>query len=1183
MASAPTVPTPARTAVLILGMHRSGTSALTRALNLLGVELGHDLMAAAADNNETGFWEHQGVVDAHEALMAELGMRWDDPRAMPENWLTSEAARTARETITEILDREFSDTPLWGVKDPRLCRLLPLWLPILEARGDRVSIVHMVRNPLEIARSLERRDGTPRGRGLLLWLRHQIEAIRASTDLPGSWARYNGLMTDWRGCFQGIEDDLGLGLRLDDATASDAIEGFIRPGLRHHVLDGEVLTSEPHLSNWVGALYRATEGQDPERRLAEAKRIEVELDRMSFYFDDTFAGWAARELVLLEQVRERDGSIRERDAWIQERDLKVTERDNWLQHRDHALQQRDHALREQSELNRQLGARIAKLEESIEAERQDLAEARLHLDGQLAATEFERDHLARHIESIRRSTLWRLMGPIRVTSRAARRLMHFGKPVPLAVMPRQHLALDPFGLRPAGDDPYLFLTSRTGAAIPTGRVRLAYTFEAEDRRVGSPRLYWDTGSDFVADGSIPLPAGAEGHVNVTISLPPGTQRLRFDPPRGSGPFRLTEVTVQPLDTVSADLRAGLSELKRSLRSPSRLVRLSRAVYRYLRGGSNGTRDRRAGPLWAGQGSSYQDWVRWYDQLDEADIRAIEARIEAMKTRPMFSVVMPVYNPPHDFLRQAIESVQAQIYPDWELCIANDKSPDPEITRILDAFAADDPRIKVVHREENGHISRASNSALEIASGDFVALLDHDDVLSRHALYMVAEELQHHRDAEVIYSDEDKLDQDGIRTAPYFKPDFNWELFRGQNFVSHLGVYKRELLTEIGGFRVGFEGSQDYDLALRAIEHCGPDKVRHIPHILYHWRILEGSVAMASDEKDYAHERALKAVREHLSRYGLTAEVQEIAHGRYRRVIHALPEPAPRVSIIVPTRDRLDLLRVAVESLIEKTEYPDYEIIIVDNGSEERETLAWLDATAEAHDFVTVLRDEGPFNYSRLNNRAIAQASGAMILLLNNDTEVIDGGWLTEMVGHACQPDVGAVGAKLYYTDGRVQHAGVVIGLGGIAGHIFRMAEPDDPCYFAQAMLARSFSAATAACLLVRRDVFDAVDGLDETHLGVAFNDVDLCLKIVESGKRVVWTPFAELKHHESASRGEDNDHRKRARFQREIDYMKARWAPIIRSDPYYNPNLSLLDFNCALAFPPRAPVPWKSVGDDAGQ
>jgi O-antigen biosynthesis protein len=576
-----------------------------------------------------------------------------------------------------------------------------------------------------------------------------------------------------------------------------------------------------------------------------------------------------------------------------------------------------------------------------------------------------------------------------------------------------------------------------------------------------------------------------------------------------------------------------------------------------------------------QGSAhdgYSDWIEQYDTITDRDRRAIKSMIEAMPDAPTISVVMPVYEADERYLRAAIESVRAQLYPHWELCIADDASPSPHIRTVLEEHQAGDPRIKVHYRSENGHISAATNSALALATGDFVAFLDNDDVLPEQALYVVAASIVEQHDVDLLFSDEDKIDAEGRRFDPYFKSDWNPELMLGQNMFAHLGVFRRRLVDEIGGCRLGYEGSQDYDLMLRASARTTPDRIKHLPHILYHWRALPGSVAADIGNKAYALENARKAIGDFLSSQGAGATVGPSTHPFYHRVCYKVSEQ-PLVSLIIPTRDRVDLLRVCIDGLINRTNYSNLEIIIVDNDSRHRATLRYFDELRE-DPRVRVLRIEGDFNFSALNNRAAEIANGEFLGLINNDIEVIEPDWLQEMIGLGLQPGVGAVGAKLYYPNDTVQHAGVVLGIGGVAGHEHRNAPRDAEGHFGRLLVARDVSCITAACMIVSKRVFDDVGGFDEIGLKIAFNDVDFCLKIRRAGYRIVWTPYAELYHHESASRGTDIAIDKARRFSREVLEMQRRWGAALEEDPFYNPNLTLAREDFHLAFPPRIAKPW---------
>lgn len=570
-----------------------------------------------------------------------------------------------------------------------------------------------------------------------------------------------------------------------------------------------------------------------------------------------------------------------------------------------------------------------------------------------------------------------------------------------------------------------------------------------------------------------------------------------------------------------------------------------------------------------QGSLYHEWIRQFDTLMDEDRKQIVRRISGWDNPPKISVVMPTYNPNPIWLAEVIESVIDQLYENWELCIADDASTDPEVTKVLHKFEALDSRIKVVYRQDNGHISNASNSALEVATGEWVALLDHDDLIPEIALYCVADCAIKNESCQMIYSDEDKINEHGVRESAYFKSDWNSALFLSHNMFSHLGAYKTDLLKEVGGFRVGMEGSQDYDLALRCIEHVGESAIMHIPRVLYHWRIHSGSTASASDDaKPYAMIAGERAINDHLERCGIDAKAELLKWGY--RVKYNLPKVLPKVTLIIPTRDAHDLLRQCLDSIREKTSYDNYEIIVVDNDSVERESLSYL-KEIQQDSRISVLRVEGEFNYPALNNRAVEKATGDLIGLINNDIEVISKDWLGEMVSQALRPEIGAVGGKLLYPNDTVQHSGVIMGVGDIAGHAHKGRYRDDVGYFGRAQLVSNYSAVTAACLIIRRELYLEVGMMDEKDLKVAFNDVDLCLKLIKLGYKNIHTPYALLYHHESATRGEDVGPEKLSRLLRESETIKKRWPDYIVGDPAYSPNLSLSDEHFNLAFPPRLP------------
>jgi len=593
------------------------------------------------------------------------------------------------------------------------------------------------------------------------------------------------------------------------------------------------------------------------------------------------------------------------------------------------------------------------------------------------------------------------------------------------------------------------------------------------------------------------------------------------------------------------------------------------------GGVSGLVQKGEAPAPAGNqvapGRTYLDWVAAHDRLDGAALAALSDDLAALAAHPLVSVVMPVYNPPEADLVAAIESVRAQLYGNWELCLCDDASTESHVARVLKTMAEQDGRIKWLRHDQNAHISEATNSALTLAKGDFVAFLDHDDVLAPHALLRVVEWFQNHPDHRVVYSDEDKLNPEGQRFDPYFKPDFNLSLLRSHNYMCHFAVYRKELMDRLGGIRKGFEGAQDHDLALRAVDVAGAQGVGHIPHVLYHWRVTPGSTAGGHQQKSYAFQAGQRAIAAHLERRGLAGAVLEApeAPGMYR-VKWTIPEQAPLVSIVIPTRNGEALLRKCLDSL-RQTAYPAFEIIVIDNGSDDAATLRLLEER-QAQGQIRVLNDPSPFNYSQLNNRAVREVcQGEFVLLMNNDIEITHESWLDEMVGCALEEGVGCVGARLWYPDGRLQHGGVIM-VCGVAGHAHKYLPRGQHGYMGRAVLAQEFLAVTAACLLVRRDVYLQVDGLDES-LKVAFNDVDFCLRVHAAGFRNVWTPYAELIHHESVTRGHEDTPEKQTRFAGEVAILQARWPEWIANDPCYSPNLTDKSEDFSWAWPPRRRLP----------
>ena len=542
-----------------------------------------------------------------------------------------------------------------------------------------------------------------------------------------------------------------------------------------------------------------------------------------------------------------------------------------------------------------------------------------------------------------------------------------------------------------------------------------------------------------------------------------------------------------------------------------------------------------------------DYAAWVRDLEE------KPTYGKLSYKPLISVLIPVYNVEKKYLEECIESVLAQKYDNFEICIVDDASTNKETLSTLKKYEKN-PKIKINYRKKNGHISRATNDALKMAKGDFVALMDNDDLMTENALYEVVKVLNTDKKIDFIYSDEDKITVSGERIDPHFKPDFSPETLLSLNYICHLAVIRTKIVRGVGGFVVGLEGAQDYDLFLKVVEKT--DRIYHIPKILYHWRMIKGSTAANLDNKDYASDSGKMALEAAIKRRGLSATVELDEPSKHYKIIYNL-KSEPLVSIIIPTKDYAKTLKTCLDSIYEKTLYKNYEIIVANNRSEEAETFELFDDYKKKHSNFRVVDADMEFNYSKINNLAVKQAKGDVIILLNNDTEIITPEWINWMVGYAILPHVGAVGAKLLYPDGTVQHAGVILGLGGVAGHAYIGKSRDDLGMHGRLRVPYNYGAVTAACLCVEKKKFEEVGGLEEKGLKVAFNDIDFNMKLLEKGYYNVLLPMVELYHYESKSRGADTAPEKRERFAKEVRFMQKKWGKTLEQDKCYNPNFSL--------------------------
>jgi len=650
---------------------------------------------------------------------------------------------------------------------------------------------------------------------------------------------------------------------------------------------------------------------------------------------------------------------------------------------------------------------------------------------------------------------------------------------------------------------------------------------------------------------IPIPTNLRGSVREVFCLSGGVTCLYWHPTKAAGYFSQSRLQIHRISSIESFFR-----------------RAYRVAYDLLRF-KNIKPAARAGLSWSGairnlddayrrtvrlrldrlQGIDYATFIALHDTLKSSDIRAMRGEMKRFRYRPLITLIMLVDDPHPPWFREALAAVSRQVYLEWEILLAGNLSSAPESLAITEEVCRSDSRVRLVPGQGDMSASSRFNAALEHAQGEFLVKLDQHDILPPHALYCLARQLNETSDAAMIYTDHDEIDAAGMRANPCFKPDWNPDLFTSHDYIGSLCLYRTAQVRAAGGYRRGFEGAEDYDLALRYLKNTSSSGIRHVARVLCHKR---STPTRAGNRQ--AHESGKHALADYFS--GTDVLVEDGPADTLYRIRHPLSKHPPLVSIIIPTRDKLDVLRTCIESIRFKTDYTNWEMLIVDNQSVEPQTLDYLNNIRQDKR-IRVLQYDRPFNYSAINNLAVQHARGEVIALLNNDVEVITSNWLTEMVSQAIRPEVGAVGAKLLYPDGTVQHAGIVLGIGGIAGHAHRFLAGDAHGYCHRAVVAQNYSAVTGACLLVRRKLYQEVGGLNDKHFHVAFNDVDFCLKLVASGYWNIFSPYALLYHHESISRGVDDSLEKREISLREFDCMKDHWGSKLSSDVAYNNNLTV--------------------------
>lgn len=762
------------------------------------------------------------------------------------------------------------------------------------------------------------------------------------------------------------------------------------------------------------------------------------------------------------------------------------------------------------------------------------------------------------------SRSWKLTEPLRVMGRNIKKLLSIIKKCIKKGLGEKGISLitsndiiisDDGNWESIGNDPYFIIqpVSRSGL------MELSYIGAASSN---TPLvLYYDVGQgmneqQIIAAGY--LDNDVKQHATI-IAIPRNIITLRLDVGEQPQRFALKNIRIRPIPRIERTIRPIYTFIVNHGFSVSTIkLVLSKIIRLYKYEGIKGIINKNNSLLQKNtqldtQLNHYQEYLRMEAKTDK-EWKDLEHKSMFLRYRPLLSILVPVYNVDEEWIRKCVHSVQRQIYSNWELCLVDDCSTKPHIKQVLNELEASDARIRVKYRNENGHISLTSNDALEMADGEFVGLLDHDDELTPDALFENVKLLNQYPDADVIYSDEDKISVKGERHSPYFKPDWSPDTLMSQMYTCHFTLYRKSLVYDAGKFRTGYEGSQDYDLMLRVAELT--DNIHHIPKILYHWRAIPNSTATSANVKNYAHVAGIKALEDTLIRRNIDGWVEEVEDISNLYRVHYRPTDTPKISIIIPSKNMAEVLGACLNSIFKLSIYSNFEIIVVDNGSSEPATheLYELWKLREPNRFF-VHPLNIPFNYSKLNNYGVTKSTGELLLLLNNDVSIISPTWLEEMAGQAVRPEIGAVGASLLYPDNTLQHAGVVLGIGGVAGHSHKYFPSSSYGYFSRLKMVSNYSAVTAACLMIKKDIYNNVGGFEE-NLQVAFNDVDFCLKVREKGFYNVWLPQVQLYHYESKSRGHEDTPEKQKRFKSEIEWMRNRWAEVLDNDPCYNPNLT---------------------------
>jgi len=1113
-----------RTCILVLGMHRSGTSALTKLLNIAGAALPQNLLGPG-NGNEVGHWESDILVHYHETMLAEMRSSWSDWQALDVEALPVKRREEIKEGIREIIEAEYGRASLFVVKDPRICRFAPLFVETLNDANIDVHIALTFRNPLEVCESLEKRNGMKRADAALLWLRHVLDAEVATRNETRTIFFFDQLLSDWRPNFYKLSEQMAINWPVNIESITEEVDNFLNPALRHYTKTAEdlrllnLLQSCLH-ETWQALLdlEKSPSSSAPLQRLDGVRKA---LNNAVLFSNKFLTGHDDNN------PNHKNGLS---DTLIQTSDLSA------------------HLVEKEHE--------IVHLRQNLDDKKTELADVHAQLIGyntQFQALKANVDNI--HLPIVERHEKPEF--PFQVVSglfiRTSRVLLR-----PMFDLEFVSREADAITWKMTGTDPQFDLEFLGQRTLAPGHYQLLINFPDGWSKLKKTNLYFNTGQGYNQEESTFLlfEPYKEGWAVASFYLNATTNSIRFDPSAAPGEISIGKVHLRTLSRISyyagvlknliAGNKQGVSGLfKRTGKALGLLARSGpRGLASVLRVAENMRLDNinRSSNF----GQNYNRWISEFEEISADERNRIRNEVESFEFAPIISIVMPVYNTPQEWLVRVLETVQQQLYPNWELCICDDCSSEPHIKAILDDFQKKDERIKVVYRETNGHISTATNDAMALAKGEYMVLIDHDDEISENALYEFVKVLNEDRTVDFIYSDEDKLSTDNKRYEPFFKPDWSPELLESCMYTAHLACYDMRIVKKIGGFRPECNGAQDYDFVLRYTEHV--KNVYHVPKILYHWRAIPGSTAQSMDNKDYVIKAAVNALEERVSR---TGELDWVRPGMWKGSfeVRRKVKNNPLVSIVIPTAGRcstirgksLDLLVNCIESIEEHSTYKNIEYIVVDNCDLTQDTKSRL-----SHINIKYVHYKKPiFNVAEKMNVGAAEAKGEFLLFLNDDIEVISPDWLEAMLSIMQIEGVGCVGAKLYFEDRSLQHVGVTF-CGGLPDHIRRGYPENDPGYFFSSVTSKNYMAVTGACVMVPRKLFEEVGGFDELF-AVNYNDIDLCLKIYQLGYRIVMAPQAHLFHFESQNRVREVN-------VFELERFLELWGEFVCLDPYYGVN-----------------------------